>query len=136
MLSSQDRPGVPAGVPTPGLVLVRRAGSGDELVAGANRTMCCLRSTVRGARAVVYRSGRDQGIVGVVDFTSDAVARADRGWEAAGVFRPVERPLSRAALLDDPVLGPVFAHLQSRRRLPEDVGRTLRELLPVRRCRG
>ncbi|MFD1237882.1 hypothetical protein ACFQ34_31745 [Pseudonocardia benzenivorans] len=94
------------------------------------RTMCCLRSTAGGTRAVVYRSGRCQGIVGVVDFLTDAVPRADRGWEADGVFRPVEPHLPRAELLADPDLRPVFAHLQSRRRLPGLARSRLGALLP------
>lgn len=77
---------------------MRRA-DGDELVPGVPLTMCCLRSTVRGTRAVVYRSGRGQGVVGVVDFVTGAVAQAGRGWEADGVFRPVEPHLPRAELL-------------------------------------
>lgn len=79
---------------------------------------------------MVYRSGRGQGVVGVVDFVSDAVPQAGRGWEADGVFRPVEPHLPRADLLDDPDLAPVFAHLQSRRRLPGAAGRRLLALLP------
>ena len=118
-----------AGAVVPELVLVRRA-DGDELVPGVARTMCCLRSTVRGTRAVVYRSGRCQGVVGVVDFVSGAVPHGGGGWEAEGVFRPVEPHLPRADLLDDPDLAPVFAHLQSRRRLPGAAGRRLRALLP------
>ncbi|MGD9990744.1 hypothetical protein [Pseudonocardia sp.] len=118
-----------AGPRAPELVLVRRAGTGADLVAGVPTTMCCLRSTVRGSRAVVYRSGHGQGVVGVVDFVSDAVGRPGRGWEADGVYRPVEPPLPRADLLADPVLGPVFAHLQSRRGLPVAAARRLCELL-------
>jgi len=119
---------VAVGAAVPELVLVRRA-DGDELVPGVPQTMCCLRSTARGTRAVVYRSGRDQGVVGVVDFVSDAVPQVGRGWEAVGVFRPVEPHLPRSGLLDDPDLALVFAHLQSRRRLPGAAGRRLLALL-------
>ena len=115
--------------PTPALVLVHRAGA--EVDVGVPRSFCCLRSTTGGTRAVVYRSARDQGVVGVVDFVSDAVPRADRpGWAADGVFRPIEPYLSRAALLADPDLAAVFAHLQSRRRLPDAARSRLGELLP------
>jgi len=115
--------------PTPALVLVHRAGAAVDV--GAPRSYCCLRSTAAGTRAVVYRSARDQGVVGVVDFLSDAVPRAGRhGWAADGVFRQVEPYLPRAALLADPDLTAVFAHLQSRRRLPEAAARRLGEMLP------
>ncbi|MGI5128785.1 hypothetical protein ACQEVB_18405 [Pseudonocardia sp. CA-107938] len=114
--------------PTPVLVLVHRAGS--ELPAGVPQRVCCLRSTTRGSRAVVYRSAAQQGVVGVVDFVSDAVPReGGRGWAADGVFRPVEPYVPRAALLDDPDLAGVFTHLQSRRRLPGPAGRRLRQVL-------
>lgn len=117
--------------PVPDLVLVRRAGSGhDELDDTVPQTVCCLRSTVPGTRAVVYRSAAEQGIIGVIDFVSEALPHGGRGWEATGVFQRIEPYLSRALLLDDPVLVTVFAHLQSRRRMPIDAGRRLVTLLP------
>lgn len=121
----------PLAAPEPTLVLVHRAGSGDELPAGVPQTLCCLRSTTRGTRAVVYRSAADQGVVGVVDFVSDAVPRGDRhGWEADGVLQRFAPHLPRAALLDDPALAAVFGHLQSRRLLPAAARARLHSLLP------
>jgi hypothetical protein len=94
-------------------------------------TLCCLRSTTRGTRAVLYRSAADQGLVGVVDFVSDAEPRSGRsGWAADGVLQRFEHYVPRAVLLADPDLAGVFAHLQSRRRLPEPAGRRLAHLLP------
>ncbi|GJF04030.1 hypothetical protein [Pseudonocardia sp. D17] len=46
------------------------------------------------------------------------------------MFRPVEPHLPRAELLADPDLRPVFAHLQSRRRLPGLARSRLGALLP------
>lgn len=117
--------------PTPALILVHRAGNDGELVVGVPRSFCCLASTTCGTRAVVYRSAADQGVVGVVDFVTDAVPRdGRRGWAADGVFQRFEPYLTRAALLDDPDLAATFAHLQSRRRLPDSAGRRLGRLLP------
>jgi hypothetical protein len=117
--------------PAPALVLVHRAGADGERTVGVARPFCCLRSTTRGTRAVVYRSAADQGVVGVVDFVSDAVERAGgRGWEADGVLQPIEPYLPRAALLGDPDLADVFTHLQSRRRLPDAARHRLGQLLP------
>jgi hypothetical protein len=121
----------PVVAPAPDLILVHRAGSVDELPVGVPQTLCCLRSTTRGSRALVYRSAVDQGVVGVVDFLTDAMPRAGRrGWEAAGVFQRIEPYVPRAALLGDPDLAAVFTHLQSRRRLPDAARRRLCSLVP------
>ncbi|GAA2876439.1 hypothetical protein GCM10010472_37560 [Pseudonocardia halophobica] len=90
---------------------------------------CCLRSTRAGERAAVYRTGPGGGVVALVEFTADAEPRADGGWHAAVVVRPLDRPLPRAALLADDLLAPVFRHLRSRRRLPEAAGERLMALL-------
>jgi len=94
-------------------------------------TVCCLRSATAGSRAVVYRTTAGQGVAAVFDFLADAAPGDGRGWTAHGVVRLLEPPLERAALLDDPELRPVFAHLQGRRRLPEAAGRRLHALLPT-----
>jgi hypothetical protein len=90
---------------------------------------CCLRSTCAGSRAVVYCTGSDGGIAAVVDFTADAAARPDGGWAAEGVLHLLESAVPRPLLLADDVLGPVFRHLRSRRRLPEPAAQRLRRLL-------
>jgi hypothetical protein len=88
---------------------------------------CCLRTTVAGDRAVVYRTGRHAGVVALAEATADARPRPDGGWWApVAVHRPaVELP--RAELLADPVLAPVFRYLRGRRRLPADAARRLVE---------
>ncbi|MEU7817222.1 hypothetical protein [Pseudonocardia sp. NPDC049154] len=90
---------------------------------------CCLRSTRAGERAAVYRTGPGGGVVALVEFTADAEARADGGWHATAVVSAAAQPLPRAALLADDLLGPVFRHLRSRRRLPEAAGERLMALL-------
>lgn len=93
-------------------------------------TACCLRSTTHGDRAVVYRSVAERGIAAVFDVLSVAASGDGRGSTAHGVLHPLDPYLERAALLDDPELRPVFAHLQGRRRLPGPVSRRLHALLP------
>jgi len=112
--------------PRPDAILLWRA---DECAAPGPVHACCLRSTQPGSRAVVYRTREDQGIVGVVDFSSAAAPRPEGGWAAAGMFTPSSRPVPRADLLADDVLGPVFRALRSRRGLPEAAARRLAELL-------
>ena len=94
-------------------------------------TVCCLRSTTAGSRAVVYRTTADQGVAAVFDFLSDAAPGEGRGSTAHGVVHLLDPHLERAALLHDPELRPVFAHLQGRRRLPDAAGRRLHVLLPT-----
>ena len=94
-------------------------------------TVCCLRSTTAGSRAVVYRTTAGQGVAAVFDFLSDAATGDGRGSTAHGVVHLLDPHLERAALLHDPELRPVFAHLQGRRRLPDAAGRRLHALLPT-----
>jgi hypothetical protein len=77
----------------------------------------------------VYCTGSDGGIAAVVEFTADAAARLDGGWAAEGVVHLLDSTVPRPALLADDVLGPVFRHLRSRRRLPEPAARRLGRLL-------
>lgn len=113
-------------------VLVWRAGEldGPEKAPGVLTSACCLRSTTAGDRAVVYRARSDQGIIGVFDFLSDAVPRADGGWSARGVLHRLDPHLPRADLLVDADLAGVFAHIQGRRTLPAPAARRLLGLLP------
>ncbi|MCE3551524.1 hypothetical protein LWC33_08665 [Pseudonocardia sp. RS11V-5] len=90
---------------------------------------CCLRSTRAGDRAAVYRTGAGGGVVALVEFTTDAEPRAEGGWHAGAVVRPLPHPLPRPVLLADELLGPVFRHLRTRRRLPEAAGERLTALL-------
>lgn len=92
---------------------------------------CCLRSTTAGSRAVVYRAAVDQGILGVYDFLTDSYPRPDGGWAADGLLHRLEHPITRAELLADPDLAPVFTHIQGRRGLPDAAARRLEELLPA-----
>jgi hypothetical protein len=119
-------------VPAPDTVLVWRP---DEFPLPGSppvpATVCCLRSTTAGSRAVVYRSTTGRGVAAVFDFLSDAAPGDGRGWTAHGVLHVIDPHLDRAELLDDPELRAVFAHLQGRRRLPEPAARRLHALLPV-----
>jgi hypothetical protein len=114
--------------PLPGSILLWHA----EEVREPPLSPCCLRSTRAGSRAAVYRTGRDGGVVALVDFTTDATARPHGGWAAAGVVQLLDRPLPRSVLLADDVLGPVFRSLRGRRRLPEPAARRLGDLLSGR----
>jgi hypothetical protein len=78
---------------------------------------------------VVYRTGLDGGVVGLVDFIAGAATAPHGGWAAEGVFTRLDRPLRRSVLLADDVLGPLFRYLRSRRRLPEPAARRLDVLL-------
>jgi hypothetical protein len=113
-------------------VLVWRPdGFDDPLKApGTVTSVCCLRSTAAGDRAVVYRAGSDQGIAGIYDFLSDAFPHPPRRWAADGVLHRLDPYLPRADLLLDQHLAPVFVHIQGRRTLPLDAARRLASMLP------
>jgi hypothetical protein len=117
--------------PTPDCVLLRRPGEPGTAPAADEQpsAACCLRGTRAGSRAVVYRTTSDQGIVGVFDFLTDSYRHPERGWVAEGVLRRLDPPLPRAELVADPVLAPVFRHIQGRKSLPPEVGQRLVELL-------
>ena len=104
---------VPAG-PLPSSILLWHAAELHDPPAAP----CCLRTTRGGSRAAVYRTGPGGGVAAFFDFTADAEARPDGGWAAEGVVHLLDRPLTRADLLADAVLGPVFRHLRGRRTLP------------------
>lgn len=89
---------------------------------------CCLRGTVEGDRAVVYRTGPGGGVVALAEARADARPRPDGGWWAPVVVHRLADPLPRALLLDDEVLAPVFRHLRGRRRIPAGAARRLLEL--------
>src|SRR4029453_11909380 len=93
-------------------------------------TACCLRTTTAGTRAVVYRTTAGRGIAAAFDVLSAATADDGRSRTPRGVVHPLDPYVERAALLDDPELRPVFAHLQGRRRLPDAAARRLHALLP------
>jgi hypothetical protein len=112
--------------PEPTSVLLWRA---EEFARPGAVHACCLRTTVAGARAVVYRTGSDRGIAGVLDFGADAAPRPQGGWAAPGTLVLLDRPLTRAELLADEDLHAVFASLRSRRSLPGPAARRLAELI-------
>ncbi|MEQ3550611.1 hypothetical protein WIS52_09035 [Pseudonocardia nematodicida] len=97
-------------------------------VAAPPAAPCCLRTTVRGDRAVVYRTGPGGGVVAVADALADARPRPDGGWWAPVAVHRLASPLSRAELLADEELAPVFRHLRGRRRLPAGAAARLAEL--------
>ncbi|MFR9807322.1 hypothetical protein ACL02T_34255 [Pseudonocardia sp. RS010] len=78
----------------------------------------------------MYRTTRDQGIVGIFDFLSDAQPHPDMRWAAYGVLRAVTPFLPRDVLLADGDLGSTFRHMRGRKSLPALVGERLLELLP------
>ena len=89
---------------------------------------CCLRTTAAGDRAVVYRTGPGGGVVALADAVTEARARVEGGWWAPFVVHRLAVPLSRADLLADDLLAPVFRHLRGRRRLPADAAGRLLDL--------
>jgi hypothetical protein len=115
---------VPAG-PLPSSILLWHA---DEL-RDPPAACCCLRTTRAGSRAAVYRTGPDGGVAALFDFTTDATARPDGGWAAAGAVHVLRAALPRPELLADDLLAPVFRHLRGRRLLPEPAARRLVRLL-------
>jgi hypothetical protein len=90
----------------------------------------CLSSTKAGTRGVVYRTTRDQGIVGIFDFLSDGQPHPDMRWAAYGVLRRIDPFLPRDVLLQDNVLQPTFVHMRGRKGIPVQAGERLLELLP------
>lgn len=123
-------------IPDPSCVLVWRPDGFPPVDAAAadgpvlRPSVCCLRSTTAGTRAVVYRAGADRGVAGVLDFLTDAGPGEGRSWTGQGVLHLLDPFLPRADLLADPHLRPVFVHIQGRRTLPAAAARRLRELLP------
>lgn len=120
----------PTHIPTPTSVLLWRPGELPDPGPVELGSVCCLRSTACGDRAVVYRTATEQGVVAVVDFRSAAAPRPGGGWCAPGVVHRVDPGIPRSALLAEEHLRPVFAHIRSRRALPADAAYRLATLLP------
>jgi hypothetical protein len=89
----------------------------------------CLRDSEPGSRAVIYRVHSEQGIVALFDIEGWPTPDRDWGYGAEGYFTPIKPAISRARLLDDPALEPVFQHIQGRRRLPATAQAALAELI-------
>ena len=88
-----------------------------------------LSSAAPGTRGVIYCSTRDQGIVGLFDFASSAEKHPDLNWTAYGLPQLLDVPITRAELLADEHLHPVFRHIRGRRGLTPDASARLHELL-------
>lgn len=71
----------------------------------------CLRDSEPGSRAVIYRVHSDQGIVALFDIEKPAKADRDWGYGTEGYFTQVKPAISRAKLLADPTLEPIFRHI-------------------------
>lgn len=131
MLPYRGGVGAPDPIPDPSCVLVWRPDGFPDADGPVHRpSVCCLRSTTAGTRAVVYRAGADRGIAGVLDFLTDAEPGDGRAWTGRGVLHLLDPFVPRADLLADEHLWPVFVHIQGRRTLPAPAARRLRELLP------
>jgi hypothetical protein len=89
----------------------------------------CLRDSKPGSRAIIYQVHDDQRIVALFDITSDPYRHDDWRYMASGYYIPVPRPISRARLLADDELAPIFGHLQGRRWLPDEAQRAVTRLL-------
>jgi hypothetical protein len=89
----------------------------------------CLKTTAAGDRGAVYESG-GSGIVGFYDFSGRAGKRKNQRhrYMAAGIYRPLARPISYAELLDDDRLEPLFRKIQSKVELADEEPEALAEL--------
>lgn len=87
-----------------------------------------LVTTRRGDRAAIYETQDGRGIVGYFDFSAGMQSQDAWGEMAQGVLQPLDEPVSRTQLLDDPVLAPVFQHIRGRRALNRDQARRIEEL--------
>jgi hypothetical protein len=89
----------------------------------------CLRDSEPGSRAVIYRVHSEQGVVALFDIEKWPKQDREWGYGTDGYFAPIKPAISRAKLLADPVLEPVFRHIQGRRRLPAGAQAALAELI-------
>lgn len=104
----------------------------DRSAAGAS----CLRTDRPGTRAVIYRTQERQGIVALFDVGAESKPDPDWGYYAQGRLHVLAEPLTRAELLEHPVLARVFGTIQGRRRIPVAAQAPLRQLLETRFDRG
>jgi hypothetical protein len=122
--------------PAPTQIIVWHPSELDDFSPGGLHMSSSLSSTRAGTRGVIYRTTADQGVVGVVDFASDATEHPDLGWTAYGVPQLLDEPITRAEMLADPLLRPVFAGIRGRRAVPTAASGRLDELVrhvPARR---
>jgi len=89
----------------------------------------CLKDTGPGDRGAVYETG-GSGIVGFYDFSGRAGKRRNQPYRymAAGVYRPLAKPISYAHLLDDHRLKPLFGKIQGKAALTDEEARAIMEL--------
>ena len=98
----------------------------DEEISLASST-----STAKaGDRGLVYRTTRDQGIVGIFDLLSDAHRHPDMRWAAYGILRRIDPFVPRADLMRDEILRPLFSTMRGRKNIPEDLRLRLLSRLP------
>jgi hypothetical protein len=89
----------------------------------------CLKSTAPGDRGAIYETG-GSGIVGFYDFSGRAGKRRNQRYRymAAGIYRPLAKPISYAELLDDERLEPLFRKIQSKAELVDEEAEAIVEL--------
>lgn len=89
----------------------------------------CLKKTTAGDRGAVYESG-GSGIVGLYDFSGRAGKRKNQRYRymAAGIYRPLTRPISYAELLDDHRLEPLFRKIQGKAELVDEEAEAITDL--------
>lgn len=103
------------------------------------RLLNCAPDTRPDERAIVYERHLGAGIVCAFDFRSKPMQRTiDFGpnegapyWVAWGVAEPLPQPVSRAELVADPALRPVFDRPSQTARLPESVAARIEELVSL-----
>ena len=79
----------------------------------------CLSSTEPGTRAAIYHTG--EGITALWDFSGPAVpVGSSSARMAAGIYRPLARPILRAELMAEPLLRQRFERMVSRGALKPD----------------
>ena len=84
--------------------------------------------TQPGERAVIYRTKQDQGIAGLFDFASPPFPHPGLRRVAFGRPFPLPAPIPRSELVSGD-LGRIFSHIQGRRRIDHQAGRSLQTLL-------
>jgi hypothetical protein len=95
-------------------------------------TTSALRTDWPGTRAAIYRSHERQGIVALLDIGTEPKEDRQWGWVVTGRLHILPKPITRAELLDEPTLAPIFARLQGRRRVPATAQLVLQRIIAGR----